>query len=66
MSQTQLVSISKKIWQPIWKRADSASEENLESWQSFIQEMQDVNIPNFNFQSDLRNPEIYGCPPSIK
>ena len=49
----------KNYWEPIWNREHESSTESLEEWHSFVEEMQNVNIPNFQLQVDLHSPEIW-------
>lgn len=46
-------------WEPIWNRETESSAENLEECQSFVEEMQNVNIPNFQLQVNLNCPDIW-------
>lgn len=55
----EIFSEFKKFWSPLWLR--ETTDENLDdgAWSSFFQEMNQVNLPNFDIKVEFHDPKIW-------
>ena len=48
-----------RYWTPMWLRDDSCEETNIQCWKSFLEELDDTNLPAFDLKVDVANPNIW-------
>ena len=47
------------FWKPIWMREDDDSQVDVDKWDSFLEEIADVQFPQLDVQIELYSPDVW-------
>jgi len=56
---SQVCQEFENFWKPIWMREDDISQVDVDQWESFLDEIHDIEFPNISMQIDLHSPEVW-------